>query len=73
MTVAVLAPAVTLLVLQTGEEVAPLVAHRARVALILRLHLLDVGGVGALQEGGARKGFVLGLSGHLGIDTLLLE
>ena len=53
-----------MLLLQAGEEVAPLVAHRAGIALVLRLHLLDVGGVGALQEGGARKGFVLGLAGH---------
>ena len=53
-----------LLLLQAGEEVAPFVAHGARVALVLRLHLLDVGGVGALQEGGARKGFVLRLAGH---------
>ena len=38
-----------LVLLQAGEEMAPLVAHRAGVALVLRLHLLDVGGVGALQ------------------------
>ena len=53
-----------LLLLQAGEEVPPLVAHRAGVALVLRLHLLDVGGIGAVQEGGARKGFVLRLACH---------
>ena len=58
---AVVAP----LLLQAGEEVSPLVAHRPRVALVLRLHLLYVGGVGTLQKGGAGKGFVLGLACHL--------
>ncbi len=53
-----------LLFLQTGEEVPPLIAHRAGVALVLRLHLFDVGGVGTVQEGRARKSFVLGLACH---------
>ena len=59
-----------LLLLQAGEEVAPLVAHRAGVALVLRLHLLDVGGIGALQEGGAGEGFVLRLTGHVRFQAL---
>src|SRR5262249_4421655 len=59
------AGALARLFLETGEEVAPLVAHRTGVALVLRLHLLDVGGVGALQERGAREGFVLGLASHV--------
>src|SRR6185437_12872845 len=33
------------LLLQAGEEVPPLVADRSGVALVLRLHLLDVGSV----------------------------
>src|SRR5262245_21964673 len=63
-------PAVTIallggpLFLKTGKEMPPLVGHRARIALILCLHLLDVGGVGALQERGLRKGFVFWLGGH---------
>ena len=55
-----------LLLVQAGEEVPPLVAHRARIALVLRLHVLDVGGIGAVQEGRARKGFVLRLACHRG-------
>ncbi len=54
------------LLLQRGEEMPPLVADRSGVALILSLHLLDVGGIGALQEGSARKRVVLGLSAHVG-------
>src|SRR5215467_14560843 len=42
--------AARLLLLQTGEEVAPFIADRTGVALVLRLHFLDIGGVGALQE-----------------------
>ncbi len=52
------------LLLQRGEEVPPFVADRPGVTLVLGLHLLDVGRVGALQEGGARERVVLGLSAH---------
>jgi hypothetical protein len=63
MAVALAAPP-RLFLMQAGEEMPPLVADGARVALVLLAHVLDVGGIGALQEGGARKGFVLGLACH---------
>ena len=43
------------ILVQALEEVAPLVADGAGVALVLRLHLLDVGGIGAAQERGAQE------------------
>src|SRR5262249_53781137 len=49
-TVVVAAIATGLLVLQAGKEMAPFIADRTGVLLVLRLHLLDVGGVGTLQE-----------------------
>ena len=45
-----------------GEEMPPFVADRAGVALVVRLHLLDVGGIRTMEEGGPSEGFVLGLS-----------
>src|SRR5262249_3461077 len=46
----VAAVATGLLFLQAGEEMAPFIADRTGVALVLRLHLLDVGGIGTLQK-----------------------
>src|SRR5581483_9572722 len=53
------------LLLEAGKEMPPLVADRARVLLVERLQLLDIGGIGTMQERGARKGFVLRLAGHV--------
>ncbi len=58
-------------VLQAREEVAPLVRHGTRVALILLLHLLDVARIRTLQKRGAREGFILGLARHG--SSMLLE
>ena len=54
--------AVSALLAQALEEQPPLVAHRAGIALVLLLHLLDVGGVRAVEEGRDPEGRVLGLA-----------
>ena len=53
------------LLFQAFEEMPPFVADRAGVLLILRLHFLDVGGVGAREERGAEELLVQGLARHL--------
>ena len=50
------------LLFQAFEEMPPFVADRAGVLLILRLHFLDVGGVGAGEERGAEELLVQGLA-----------
>ena len=39
-----------LAIVHAGEELAPLLGHAAGIALINGLHLLDIGGVGAVEE-----------------------
>jgi len=47
-----------LLLAQALEEEPPFVGHRSRVLLVLRLQLLDVGGVHAVKEGRARESII---------------
>ena len=44
------------------EKTPPFVAYSARVALVFRLHVFDVGRIGGIQKRGAQKGFVLAVS-----------
>ena len=52
------------LLVEALEEVAPLVADGAGVALVLRLHLLDVGRIGAAQKRGAQEPIIERLASH---------
>src|SRR5205085_11842237 len=49
---------------QALEEVAPLVTDGPWVALVLRLHRLDVGRIGAAQERGAQEPVIERVAGH---------
>ena len=50
--------------LHAFEKSPPLVADRARIALVLSLHILDVGRVRSAQKGSAQKRFILAISCH---------